>query len=217
MSSKQETATPKWISSTTWLSPTAIVISCLNVNTIPQPLLTATKPRQLWFAMSAWHSYVETSWLLPKLMNLGCSYLQQLKNLLLKAFDHFPLKFINWTVTRDDGISLNRQLNQRHNISLENNTYCWSGALNKGVRNEEGERESGKVEGRKHNPGAIKPTKFRNVFQCDNGLVTQTPPPFNPWPSCHMFSLGWQMSIDSWQHHWSNDMLSCVMSGNKET
>lgn len=97
-----------------WLSPTTMVISCLNVNTTPQPSLTATKPRQLWFAISAWHSYVETSWLLPKLMNLGCSYLQQLKNLLLKAFDHFSLTFINWTVTRDDGISLNRQLNQRH-------------------------------------------------------------------------------------------------------
>lgn len=43
-----------------------------------------------------------------------------------------------------------------------------------------GEKEEGKEGEWEDTLGGLEPAKSKYVFQCDHGLVTQTPPPFNP-------------------------------------
>ena len=76
------------------------VIFCLMLGHEVGPLKSLnlhppwTRPRQLWFTTSAWHCYVETSCLLPNLMNLDCSNLQDLKNFFF--FFKAVLYFLNF-------------------------------------------------------------------------------------------------------------------------
>ena len=151
-------------------------------------------------------------------MNLDCSNLQELKNFLfLKIFGHFCLKCINWRVTRIPGVFHNRSSNQRHCKNLEHMAYCWFGTPKEGrwgmERGQRGKAGGGKGGSR----GEMALSQKHPGIPWDSGLLSQAPPLFNPQASCHWFSLGWQGDVDSWQHHWSNDLLSRIVSGNKET